>query len=205
MLEALKYEDMLEDMKERYEDNRKTIGILIARPTSKLVQEEILNSLNYYHHRSGENIDFFLPGYGAYWHGSYPDEEQVCKIDGTIWSFSTKEFSEFIYEMSRQSKWKYKGEAELILVDYYNGKIDFSQSVIIWLDQALRDGAIESVASFLERIFELYVKRRDTFGASDLLTLNSLGQAINEELKSQFWIYRIFNRAKYFCVKNFSK
>lgn len=32
----------------------------------------------------------YLPGYGAYWYGAYPDERVVSKIDGTEWSYSDK-------------------------------------------------------------------------------------------------------------------
>lgn len=56
-------------------------------------------NLNYYHHVTGNNLNFYLPGYGAYWYGTYPDGQVVFKIDGTEWSYSDKMFVEFIEDL----------------------------------------------------------------------------------------------------------
>lgn len=66
MLEAITYQAMLEDIS-RNNILEDTIGILITRPELE-VGKDILSSLNYYHHASSKNVNFYLPGYGAYWH-----------------------------------------------------------------------------------------------------------------------------------------
>ena len=205
MVDAISYEEMLRKMKEKYGNKRRIVGILFTRPTSNLAENEILKSLNYYHHRSGEDIDFYLPGYGAYWNNDYPDGEVVCNIDGTKWSFSTKEYAKFIEKMSKNSKWKYNGESELILVDFVEQDIDYSNTVSIELDQAIRDKAIVSISNFFEKIFMLSNTDRSAYSSSDILTLNNLRESISDELKNKFWLYRIFNKAKYFTVKNYNK
>lgn len=109
MLEALTYEKMMRKLEDRYEEQKKGIGILFARPTSKFVKDEILHSINFFHHSSGKIVDFFLPGYGAYWYNAYPDAIDVCKIDNVNWSFSDKMFCDFISDIGIISKWKYSG------------------------------------------------------------------------------------------------
>lgn len=64
MLEAITYQNMLRDISSNQIKND-TIGILITRPDLE-AGKSILNSLNYYHYLSGNNVNFYLPGYGAY-------------------------------------------------------------------------------------------------------------------------------------------
>ena len=97
MLEAITYQAMLEDIS-RNNILEDTIGILITRPELE-VGKDILSSLNYYHHASSKNVNFYLPGYGAYWHGTYPDGRVVTKINGVDWSFSDSMFVQFVGEL----------------------------------------------------------------------------------------------------------
>lgn len=62
-------------------------------------------------------MDFCLPGYGAYWYGHYPDAVDICKVDGTDWSYSDLMFCKFIEELESISKWRYNGETELIIIN----------------------------------------------------------------------------------------
>lgn len=43
---------------------RRMLGFLFARPDLPLARDEIVPSLNYFHHRAGDKIDFFCVGYG---------------------------------------------------------------------------------------------------------------------------------------------
>lgn len=56
MLEAITYQNMLRDINSD-EIKEDTIGILITRPDLE-VGKSILNSLNYFHHLSGNNTNF---------------------------------------------------------------------------------------------------------------------------------------------------
>jgi hypothetical protein len=72
-------------------------GLLFARPSCKLVAEEILPDLGYFHHRSGENVDFFCAGFSRYTRGrSYPDEKKIPSTDGPEppWFYSDIAFNE---------------------------------------------------------------------------------------------------------------
>ena len=65
-----------------------TIGILITRP-DLTTGKSILDSLEYFHFRTGKSLNFYLAGYGAYWTNSeYSDGKVVAVIAGVKWSFS---------------------------------------------------------------------------------------------------------------------
>lgn len=150
MLQALEYKDILSDIEENDLSND-IIGILLARPKSD-AGRTIVDSLPYYHHRSGKNVNFYLPGYGAYWHNAYPDEEHIVSIEGTRWSFSNTMYAKFIEDFEKESTWKYSGESELILLDCHNQKLDYSKILVFHLDAMLQDKTISSVNSFLKTL-----------------------------------------------------
>ena len=78
-----------------------------------------MNRLDDWHHRSGENIDFFCVGYTE-----FPDTEDAESIasltdNGNRRSFyySASAFEAIRHHVSAQSRWRYSGEADLILVN----------------------------------------------------------------------------------------
>lgn len=71
MMDALTYEKMIKDINENIEIHglyNDKIAILITRPNLE-TGKQILENLEYYHFRTGKSINFYLPGYGAYWGG----------------------------------------------------------------------------------------------------------------------------------------
>lgn len=174
MLEAITYGSMLENIKE-HKISADTIGILLTRPTSR-AGKDIVETLPYYHHRSGRSINFYLPGYGAYWYGVYPDEKDVAIIDSTQWSFSNQKYVEFIEALEKHSKWKYSGESELLLIEYANDKLDYSRVLRFHLDAMMRDGAIPSVNVLFENLFRYASRQRTLTEISDITSLKTLGQ-----------------------------
>lgn len=65
------------------------VGLLFAPPGARLAREHIIPSLDYFHHRSGDNIDFFCAGYSRY--GFTPGERPVSN-DDPPWMFSDQVF-----------------------------------------------------------------------------------------------------------------
>lgn len=198
---------MIRDLKARYEEQRKAIGILFARPTSKFVKDEILSSIEYYHHRSGSFVDFFLPGYGAYWYGAYEDEKVVCTINDVKWSFSNKMFCNFIEHIENISNWKYSGEAELLIIEYNIDRLDFSEAMLLCIDQALRDKAIVSSSNLFESVFHIFRNTASTHKASDMLALSSLKDCLTDRIKEAlpFKFGETYDKTKHFCTQNLSK
>ena len=174
MLEAIVYDSMLKNIEE-HKIEQDTVGILLTRPTSK-AGKDIVETLPYYHHRSGKSINFYLPGYGAYWYGVYPDEENVTMIGGVQWSFSNQKYVEFIEALEEHSKWKYSGESELLLIEYTNGKLDFSNVLRFHLDEMLRDEAIPSINVIFENIFRYASQQKSLTQLSDITGLKTVGQ-----------------------------
>lgn len=103
MFDALTYQKMLKEIKknsEKYGITDDMVAILITRP-DLATGKDILNSLEYYHFRTGRSINFYLPGYGAYWtEEEYPDGKVVTEIAGVKWLFSNQRFVEFIEDIS---------------------------------------------------------------------------------------------------------
>ena len=205
MLEAISYNSMIVQLKEKYKNRNKTFGILLVRPNGKPVSNEILSNLSYFHHRSSENLDIFLSGYGAFWGGTIPDSKDVCEIDNIEWSFSSKCFNDFITELERNSNLKYRGGSELILLDYIDSRVDFKTVVRVKLERALEDKAIFSVEEFLEDVISKFITSTSTYNISDALTLKELGKSLSSELSNKFSVIRVFKRSRHFTISNYEK
>jgi hypothetical protein len=206
MLDALTYQEMLKHIKgnvERYGILDDTIGILITRPDLH-TGKSILNSLEYFHFRTGKCINFYLPGYGAYWNNSYPDGKIVTEINGVKWSFSNEMFTEFVCDLEKYSKWKYSGESELLLVDLKNGVFSFDKMMQFHLDNMIRDNVIYSVHQFFEQLFRVCKDKETLNQVSNAFGLDKAKQIAKERILDKLPIELgvIFTKEKYFCVRN---
>lgn len=206
MLEAITYDKMLKDINDN-KRNDSIIGILIAHPASEFTKS-ILDRISFFHPRSGKYTNIYFVGYGAYWNNAtYADMENICKINSVQWSFSSKMFSDLIFDLEEKSKWEYSGETELILLNYKNGVFDFSNCLILWLDQMIRDNAIRSPEWLFEKIFRYSRENNSLYKFSDKQVINIIKNDIIELLKEK--LFRDFtntiNTAKYFCIKNLEK
>lgn len=206
MLDALTYQEMLKNIKgniERYGIENDTIGILITRPDLH-TGKSILNSLEYFHFRTGKTINFYLPGYGAYWNDTYPDGKIVTEINGVKWSFSNEMFTEFLSDLEKYSKWKYSGESELLLVDLKKGILSFDKIIQFHLDNMIRDNVIYSVHQFFEQLFSVCQDKETLNQVSNAFGLDKAKQITKERIldKLPVGLGNIFTQEKYFCVRN---
>lgn len=210
MFDALTYQEMLKDINmniERYGVLDDTIGILITRP-DLITGENILNSLEYFHFRTGKTVNFYLPGYGAYWpQDEYPDGKEVTTIDNVKWSFSNKMFAQFIHDLEKFSKWEYSGESELLLVELKNGILSYENVMRFYLDNMLRDNTIPSVHQFFEELFRICQERDSINQISNVMALNKAKQISAEKLIEELpmGMGQIFTHEKYFCVRNLKR
>lgn len=205
MIEAITYEKMLKDLQNKYQGTSKTFGILLVRPNKTPASEEILNDIQYFHHRSSEKLNIYLPGYGAYWGDEIPDAVDICKVGSEKWSYSSERFSNFIGTLEKVSKWKYHSEIELLLLDYAENTISFNNVVRINLNAALRDGAIDSATSFIEKVISIFNKKKSLVSASDSLTLAQLGKSVSDVLREKFSLYNIFRRSRHYTIFNYER
>jgi hypothetical protein len=209
MIEALTYKSMIHNIKSNLNDvhSRKTIGILLGDPNCVFVRDNIINRINYFHHKSNEGIDFYFPGYGAYWYGYYGKQKTACTVDEVEWSFSEKMYCEFINELEIKSNWRYSGETELIIIDYAKEDLDFSNTMTFWLDKMVKDKIIYSPANFFTSIFNLFKEENTTYTASDKLALKSMGNKIVDIIKNKMPsdIIKLYDSSKWFCIRDFRK
>lgn len=197
---------MLKNIKgnvERYGIEDDVIGILITRPDLDS-GKSIINSLEYFHFRTGKTINFYLPGYGAYWNDSYPDGKIVTEINGVRWYFSNGMFTEFVSDLEKYSKWEYSGESELLLVDLKKGNFSFDKMMQFHLDNMLRDKVIYSVHSFFEQLFRVCQDEDTLNQVSNSFGLDKVKQITKERIldKLPIGLGDIFTQEKYFCVRN---
>lgn len=134
------------------------IGVLFCNPNTSFCKNEILYSLNYFHHRSKEKIDFFCCGYGAYWpEEHFKDQKIIVNIDGTDWSFSDEALISVIEGFENKTKWKYSGENELLLLDVTpaineDEFFNINSAIVCNLESMKLDNAFTSVRAFIEEI-----------------------------------------------------
>jgi len=205
MIDAITYTDMLKHIRnnELIED---TIGILITRPDLQ-TGNGILKSLNYFHHLTGNNINFYLPGYGAYWSGDrYPDMNNVARINGVDWSFSYKAFVDFIAALEEVSRWKYSGESELLLIPYHDEMLDFSGVAVFHLDAMMNDGTISSVSSFITGLSRCVKRDNSVTSITARGVVKCVSKTVIDEImdKTPTYISKSLSRGKHYLCRDFS-
>lgn len=163
MIQINNYDQILEILemafRERYEKNAtdRLIGILFAPPKTEIGDTEILRGLDYFHYRSGNNIDFFCVGYVG---ENHPAAKSLdIEVGGRTWWFSNKIFNDTRRQFEKEISWRYSGEADLILAvaefDPAKGdvKLNFTNCIVFDLDKMKRDNAILSVRRLFEELF----------------------------------------------------
>ena len=204
------YQEMLKEIKknsEKYGITDDVVAILITRP-DLATGKDILNSLEYYHFRTGHSINFYLPGYGAYWtEEEYPDGKVVTEIASVKWSFSNQRFVEFIEDMEKYSKWRYSGESDLIFAEVKNGRLSYERAMEFHLDNMLRDKAIISVNQFFEKIVRIGQEGRSMNQIGNKLGIDKGKQVVFDALLEKMPMHMgdVIKQEKYFCVKNIQK
>lgn len=209
MIDTLTYQIMLEEINRNAREEgvlNDSIGILITRPELP-TGKDILNSLEYYHFRTGKSVNFYLPGYGAYWNSDYPDSKVVTTIDNVNWLFSNQMFALFIEDLEKNSKWQYSGESELLLVDLKEGTLSYEKMMQFYLDKMIRDGVIYSVDQFFEDLFRICKDKDSLNQISNAFGMNKAKQVSIDALldKLPLGLGNVFIQEKYFCVKNMER
>ncbi|MFY4822382.1 hypothetical protein ACOTVO_06425 [Aliarcobacter butzleri] len=191
--------------------NKHTIvGILFCQPSIKFVKDEILPSLDYLHHRSGDNINFFCCGYGAYWPPE--NENVVITIDGVNWSFDNKSFISIIEEFEQSTKWKYSGETELLLLDIIpstNNKLNIKNAIVCNLELMYKDKAFTSSRAFFENLIRYFTnsENKSLLAYSDVKGISQglefLKNSILDNLP--FNLKDLYNSTKSYAIKDIKK
>lgn len=209
MFDALTYQIMLKEIDRNAREKgvmKDAIGILITRPDLP-TGNDILNSLEYYHFRTGKSVNFYLPGYGAFWGKYYPDGKIVTTIEDVNWLFSNKMFVSFIQDLEKYSKWQYLGESELLLVELKDGILSYENMMQFYLDNMIRDGVICSVHRFFEDLFRVCKDKDSLYQISNAFGMDKAKQiSMNILLENlPLGLRNIFTQEKYFCQRNMER
>ena len=152
MLPAPKFENILQHA---LRNDGSACCILLAPPFTKVGESEVIPRIGYLDHRSATFVHFYCAGYGGYWRkDDVPDMQDIGEVtykNSTMipWAFSQKFYGEFVDDLEEVTKWSYSGGAELI---FLGPKVDFSNTLILYVDKMIEDGAILSSAELFETI-----------------------------------------------------
>ncbi|OHB79849.1 MAG: hypothetical protein A2Z25_03655 [Planctomycetes bacterium RBG_16_55_9] len=214
MIAAWDYSQVCREIGYRFPEETSTrmVGLLFAPPEVELARDEIVPSLDYFHHRSGNHIDFFCAGYNRY--GFTPGERPVTNEEPP-WTFSLDAYRRFQREIERLSRWRYSGEADLLLINARRGKddglatIDFGSAIVCDLERMIRDGAIHTVRRFFEDIFRFAKETKSpdpTWGFSDKMGTRTAGSALKRVILSLLPkdLGDDYKRAEHFAIRDVS-
>lgn len=201
---------------ERTEQWSKLVGVLFCMPTSKPGKEEILPNLDYFHHRSALFVDFFCVGYSPVRSDTQTTGKSpsITTVDGTEWSFSASDFNESRARLEAESKWRYSGETDLLLVVARkprdgNACLDYSCAIACNLEAMAKDSAITSVRGFFEKIFqfgEQYDGDDPVWKLSDKFGLAAGGSLLQESILTLLpeQVRKQYKATQYLAVSNVS-
>lgn len=92
---------------EGWSTQARLLAIILGRPNSKLVKDEILPNLTYWHHRSASFLDILYVGLAEDNHWAHWDEKAFCS---------------FLKAFRSKTSYRYSGETDLILCNSYGRK-----------------------------------------------------------------------------------
>lgn len=194
----------------------KLVGILFCHPKTPIAKAEIVDQLAYFNERSGDAVDFFCAGYGAYWPPEhFADQKVVTTIQGVDWLFSEKAFSRVIDEMESETTWAHSGETELILLtarkmDTGTTELDFRNAIVCNLEAMAQAKAFTSVRAFFTGIFRYAKTHSDsdpTWGLSDTAGLKLGKDALKDAVLSLLpkSLNEAYQRGEHYVVRSIAK
>lgn len=155
MEKALTLDKLNKKVSSKYDyDEHRIVGIMLARYDLPMTQSLIDSCYLYWHYNTAKYIDIFWAGYGEY---LCPDEESntktILKFNGnnTRIYYDLEAFISIKRRFNQIFKLSYQDKLQLILVNYYNGKLIFNESIQIDLEENL-DQNLSTIRELMEFI-----------------------------------------------------
>jgi hypothetical protein len=187
--------------------------VVFAPPFTKVGKEGVVPRIGYLNDRSGRHVHFYCAGYGGYWHtNDVPDMVTIGDVrydDGTVipWAFSQRQFSSFVDGFEGMTKWRYSGEADLILL---SPQVDFADCVTYDIEAMIADKAVRSASQLFEAIIQYarsHSKGASAFDFSDRagarLFADEAGAAVLECLPKP--LQNLWKKGQHYAVRDISK
>lgn len=157
MEEALSLKRLKERVNTKYEkDEQRVVGIMLARYDLNITRALVNECYQYWHKNTGNEFDIFWIGYGAY----LPEDEEsdtkiIMDFRGNVDRayYDLDAFIDAKRELTRVLDYSYNDCIQLLLVNYYNGKLHFKESFQIDLEQNL-DENMASIRKVIEWLTE---------------------------------------------------
>ena len=167
MVPANSYQNVLKYLDEGHRPGVWMCGLLFAPPKTA-IGKAIMERLDDWHYRSGNNIDFFCVGYVDW--DEFEDDEPVGQLRDRYDSakrqfyYSASGFHDVRDNVEQLSGWKYSGEADLILVnavqdepaasapDEPRSRLMLEEIIALDIDKIVSEGVFTTPARLMERI-----------------------------------------------------
>jgi hypothetical protein len=145
------YERLVYEIKRRENpDLPVTFGLLIADFDQQKCREYVLNYIDVFNYKSGEYINFYLPGYME--DEMYQSEKKIT-IKNKNYYFKREIFHEFLMKLEQDFGIDFPYNPVLILLEYDRGHFKMSKRIVIELDA--NGSQIERTGEFFEQIFSI--------------------------------------------------
>lgn len=155
MVNALNINELNKRTTQNYgPDEKRIVGIILARYDLPIVQSIIDSCYLYWHENTNNYVDFFWAGYGEYLSPSdVTNDKIILKFDGndTRVYYDREAFISIKNEFNKIFKKNYQDRLQLILVNYRDGGLQFDESIQIDLEENL-DSNFATIRELIEYI-----------------------------------------------------
>lgn len=155
MVNALNINELNKRTTQNYgPDEKRIVGIILARYDLPIVQSIIDSCYLYWHKNTNNYVDFFWAGYGEYLSPSdVTNDKIILKFDGndTRVYYDCEAFISIKNEFNKIFKKTYQDRLQLILVNYRDGGLQFDESIQIDLEENL-DSNFATIRELIEYI-----------------------------------------------------
>ena len=150
------------------------VGLIFGRPNLPLVSQQLNPNISYWHHHSATHVDFFCVGFS-------PNTD----------AFDNDAFEKVVQHFQKETTWRYSGGTDLLLLNARFipskkiARLDYSSAITLTLETAIKEGAIDNIAMFFQKIID-HAKTSDgtdpTWGVSDSLGVSLIAKALKKLL-----------------------
>lgn len=193
----------------------------------KVLAEEVTSSLRYWHLDSDRYIDFIFPGWRKpYLHEKETNMPYVDLDSGSPLVFDIELFSKMRQSIEKQSRWRYSGETDILLVNYmlnpayawgtlqrkstsYYGHLDFREAITLYVEQMIKKKLTLSIDALMHEIISAskLIERPGVWEISDRIGYQRGSKALWTFLKRMFArkLTDVLDEVQPFAVHNLRK
>lgn len=154
MILALTLDRLQKCVSEKYRDENRIVGLILARYDISLTQNIINDCYLYWHYNTGRTLDIFWAGYGEYLQKGDQTKSKVIMNfpdNDTLAYFDLQAFISIKNAFNDKLKENYKDHIQLILVDYRDNKLQFDNAVQFDLEENINQN-YSNIRELIERI-----------------------------------------------------